>query len=116
MNDITAAATMRFLTKFSDIEGRLMPSIIRLTTGNLIKSIQTDMQTSLSSKNPLKLKVYSAHDSQVTALLVAFHRFDFRIPSYASALVFELYDDTSVALKYRTHFKSEFTKLGLCKG
>merc|ERR1711881_655523 len=66
-------------------------------------------------EQPHKLRIYSAHDTTIVAFLVAIDQFNFVPPPYASALIFEVYDDNSIELKYRNNTTQEPVQLKLCK-
>lgn len=126
---------------FSDFENNLHEKMTRLGAGNLIKQLQTDMKQVLKidhSRNkrgtlvsslkhslkdgpdggdpllPHKLRIYSAHDTTIVALLVALKQYNFKQPPYASALIFEVYDDESIVFKYRNETDHEAYTLRLC--
>lgn len=111
---------------FSDLEKSYHTQLSRLNGGLLIDTIQKDMQRILSQNlhddsdgadvnSPHKIRIYSAHDTTLTGLFVAMDNFNFLQPPYASAIIFELYDDSSIKLLYRNETTHEPYELRLCK-
>jgi hypothetical protein len=70
----------------------------RLTAGILVDEILTHMQQKREGNQDLvkkKFFIYSAHDNTLAALLSALHVYDGENPPYASAVMIELYSNTT---------------------
>lgn len=93
---IKSGAAIRHYLKFTDLDHEYQDQVARLTTGGLIKSIQTDF---LEKK--YKFKAYSAHDTNLVGIMAALGEYNFKVPGYASAFIFERYDDESVKWLFR---------------
>ena len=116
---------------FSDLEKNYHTQMSRLNGGLLIDTIQKDMDRILNITSNLnddenggndqtahKIRVYSAHDTTLTALMAAMDNFNFLQPPYASCLIFELYEDQSIKLFYRNDTSKDVEpyQLEICQG
>lgn len=72
---------------------------LKLSTGRTIAHFRNAIQDFLSNKRPVRLHLYSAHDSSLMALLLAFKLDSRKWPPFASNLVIELYE-CNVTKKY----------------
>merc|ERR1711908_74002 len=93
-----------------DLEHIYKDAVTRITMGGLIDSIQTDF-----SEKKFKFKVYSAHDTQLVGIMAAFGQYNFKVPYYASAFVFERYDSGIIKWKFRNDTNHEMYELKLCE-
>jgi len=95
----------------SDPKDLLRP---QLRGGNLLRVIMEDLMKAAngSSDNPnVKLFIYSGHDENVAAMLVALQQYDYKnnegilsgIPNYASSLLFELFNNNTIRVSYRNN-------------
>merc|ERR1711937_18853 len=64
-------------------------------------------------ENPVKMVVYSAHDTTITASLVAMNLLleKFENPYYASVLLFERFTDGTIEIYFRDGKKKELIAL-----
>lgn len=111
---------------FSDFEKKYHTQMTRINAGNLIQQLQKDMRLMLKQglnsdpadggdpNKPHKIRIYSGHDTTLVALLVALDKYDMAVPNYTAALIFEVYDDNSVVMKYRNDRTKEPEELQLC--
>ncbi|XP_069461545.1 testicular acid phosphatase homolog [Ambystoma mexicanum] len=77
----------------------------RLTGGILVDAVLRNFSEVLRRSLPLKMIMYSAHDSTIIALQGALRVFNGRHPPYAACHIFEFYQETdgsySVSMLYR---------------
>lgn len=89
---------------FTDLEHDRRVEISRLNGGNLLGDIITQLQAPLVqpdiSDKPVKYLVYSAHDTTLSAAMIAMDIWDNVQPYYASALLFERYNDNTVKISF----------------
>jgi acid phosphatase len=88
---IETAVSDEWFTIFKTEEGR------RLGMGQLLADVSTKMQAKVeeADKNPLKILVYTTHDSTLAALCNTFDVFDERWPPFTSSVTFELFKKQS---------------------
>ncbi|KAF8550160.1 phosphoglycerate mutase-like protein [Imleria badia] len=84
---IESAVSDEWFTIFKSEKGR------RLGMGRLLADMTTKMQARVQQgeKNPLKILVYSTHDSTLAALCSTFDVFDEKWPPFTSSVTFELF-------------------------
>ncbi|XP_078511326.1 testicular acid phosphatase homolog isoform X1 [Lissotriton helveticus] len=77
----------------------------RLTGGILVDAVLRNFSEVMRRSLPLKMMMYSAHDSTIIALQGALKVFNGRHPPYAACHIFEFYEETdgsySVSMLYR---------------
>ncbi|XP_039631648.1 testicular acid phosphatase homolog [Polypterus senegalus] len=77
----------------------------RLAGGVLLDAILRNFSSAVKRASPLKLILYSAHDSTIITLHAALNIYNGRLPPYAACQLFEFYqeedDSYSVGLFYR---------------
>merc|ERR1719402_1682075 len=107
------------LTLFTDPELSRRIEISRLQGGVLLGDILSQLrdplvQPDFEDISPVKYLVYSAHDTTLSAALVAMNTLieDFYQPYYASVILFERYNDNTVEIFYRngTEFMADLTE------
>ncbi|XP_022308912.2 lysophosphatidic acid phosphatase type 6-like [Crassostrea virginica] len=72
---------------------------LKLSSGRMIEHFRNAIKDFVSNKRPVRLYLYSAHDSSLMALLLAFKLDSRKWPPFASNLVIELYE-CNVTKKY----------------
>ena len=70
--------------------GTLTHEMKRLQAGPFLSQLVTDW-TSVQEGGNKKMKIFSAHDDTISFILNSLGVFDGQAPSYASAIMFELY-------------------------
>lgn len=86
----------------------------RLAAGRLATEIKDIIVAKAQDKNsvkPLKMSIYSAHDTTLASLLLSFGWFDWRWPTFTSYLTLELWKDKNVSIvaKYFPFFAKQST-------
>ncbi|XP_058859336.1 lysosomal acid phosphatase-like [Acipenser ruthenus] len=76
--------------------------------GHIVKNIS--QASSTSSTDPLKLMVYSAHDTTIVALQLALDVYNGKQAPYASCHIFELYQDDHGAFTVGMFYRNETGK------
>lgn len=99
---IKSGAAIRHFLKFSDLDYQYQQQVSRLTTGGLLKSIQNDF-----TEKKFKFKAYSAHDTNLVGIMAALGEYNFKVPYYASAFIFEKYDDNTIKWLFRNETENE---------
>lgn len=69
----------------------------RLGTGKLIEDIVGKIQEKVEANSPMKLCVYSSHDSMIAPLLTSYQLYNNMWPPFSSHIIFELYQSNSPA-------------------
>eukprot|EP00111_Clytia_hemisphaerica_P023920 TCONS_00070474-protein len=65
---------------------------LRMSCGNLLNEFCEVMEQAVKDNHPYKMNLYSAHDTTLNALLMAFGKWDrYSWPRFASYIAFELY-------------------------
>lgn len=95
-------------TLFTDLEYKRRVEVSRLNGGLLLGDVVTKLREPPVQPDihqdedvPVKYLVYSAHDTTLSAALVAMDLWDDVQPYYASALLFERYNDETVEIFFR---------------
>lgn len=90
---------------FTDLEQEKRVEVSRMNGGVLLGDVLSQLQSPLVQPdingNPVKYLVYSAHDTTLSAALVAMDTWDDVQPYYASALLFERYNDGTIEIFFR---------------
>ena len=68
------------------------PVIKRLKAGGLVRELNKNIESLVKDRNNMKLYVYSAHDTTLTALMMALDIFNGKIPPYGATLLIELHE------------------------
>ncbi|XP_041918462.1 lysosomal acid phosphatase [Alosa sapidissima] len=84
----------------------------RLQGGLLLNQIIVNMSAHAvqDSKDPLKMTVYSAHDTTIVALQAALDVFNGQQPPYASCHIFELYQEDNGSFTVAMFYRNDSSK------
>ncbi|XP_036401479.1 lysosomal acid phosphatase-like [Megalops cyprinoides] len=83
----------------------------RLQGGVLLSEIVTNISSYASdSQKPLKMKVYSGHDTTIMALQTALNVYNRILPPYASCHIFELHQEDDKSFSVAMYYRNDSTK------
>jgi acid phosphatase len=71
-------------------DGYSSPVFARLSMGRVLGDLTSALEDRARGRSPLRLAVYSAHDTSLAGILCALDAFDKRWPPFTSHLTFEL--------------------------
>ncbi|KND03408.1 uncharacterized protein SPPG_00894 [Spizellomyces punctatus DAOM BR117] len=69
--------------------------VASLAIGRLLSDLKTRIEKTVRNRDPVKLAIYSAHDTTIGPLLTAFKVSDGRYPPFAAMVNFELFEEAS---------------------
>eukprot|EP01094_Clydonella_sp_ATCC50884_P019883 TRINITY_DN3997_c0_g1_i1.p1 TRINITY_DN3997_c0_g1~~TRINITY_DN3997_c0_g1_i1.p1 ORF type:complete len:460 (-),score=122.67 TRINITY_DN3997_c0_g1_i1:328-1560(-) len=97
------------------VQQRYAPGLLgRLSGGPILAQFKRDIMDFIDDKSANRLKLYSAHDSTITALLSALGILPCGMPEYASRVTLELLLDDSGKYYVRLMFNEEAFELPGC--